>query len=58
MERSNHRRTDHLGYSEDHGRENWQGGEERDSSLLRYEVADPDYDDEEEEYEEGVKEGS
>ena len=60
MERSNHRRTDHLGYSEDHGRENWQAGEERDSRLLRYEVAEPDYDDEdhyeEEEYEEGVKE--
>ena len=56
MERSNHRRTDHLGYAEDHGRENWREGEERDSRLLRYEVADPDYDDEEEEYEEGVKE--
>ena len=60
MERLNHRWADHLDYSEDHGREDWQEGEEQDFRLRRYEIADPDYCeedyDDEEDYDEGVQE--
>ena len=53
MERLNHHWADHVDYVEGHGQNDWQEGKEQEFRLRRYEIFDPDYD--EEDYEEAVQ---
>ena len=63
MERLNHHWADHVDYVEGHGQDDWQEGKEQEFRLRRYEIFDPDYDEEdydeedydEEDYDEAVQ---
>ena len=58
MERLNHHWADRVDYAEGHGQEYGQEGNEQEFRLRRYEIFDPDYDEEdydEEDYEEAVQ---